>query len=331
MPDYEDAQGNPLTPAEAETAIAAGQEVYEVVEDEVVDPPVTVPTVPAAAPVQPVAETPVSAASTAATRRTAPKGLLAVAAVVVIAIGGGLAYGMHNLGQQHTVEDAKVAVSSKKAAVSSAVESKVESKKKEAVSAKGDYLVGQACPDRAVEGAQWAGGDEPLPEYQLQTVGKTTLPAGFRERVAKRAKGEPREIVMLQLSDSRLGVYVSGTSVDAQSGKSTWWKVTTAITGDEPAVLGDSMGDGTDRDMRGACESVPEGRYLVMGQDQTEAPDAPTKLLMLKPAAGEDGTVYAVNADGTELLRLRVAQTPAEAREHSEGGDAASSSPVPSK
>lgn len=326
MPDYEDIDGNPLTPEQAETAIANGQEVYEVVEEEVVDPPVTVPTAPAAAPAQPAAEAPVSADTTAATRRTAPKGLLAVAAVVIIAIGGGLAYGMHNLGQRNTVEDVKAAVSSKSVAVSSAV----ESKKAEVVSAKGELLSGQRCPIATVRGAQWDGEGE-LPEYQLQEVGKTALPAGFRERVAKRAQGEPREVVMLQLSDSRLGVYVSGTSVDAQSGKSTWWKVTTAITGDEPAVLGESMGDGTDRDMRGACESVPEGSYLVMADGTEAAPDAPTKLLMLKPATGSDGVVYAVNADGTELLRLRVAQTPAQAREHSEGGDAASSSPVPSK
>lgn len=323
MPDnefeYVDEHGNPLS---AEEIAALGDDV-EIVEEEVTE-------APAGAPAQPAAEnaSPAPVTAPASGGSKVPKGLIAGAAALVLLVGGGVAYGMHELGNQNTTDDVKAAISSKSVAVSSAV----ESKKEEAVSAKGEYLVGQACPDRAVEGAQWAGGDEPLPEYQLQEVGKTALPAGFRERVAKRATGEPREVVMLQLSDSRLGVYVSGTSVDAQSGKSTWWKVTTAITGDEPAVLGDSMGDGTDRDMRGACESVPEGSYLVMADGTEAAPDAPTKLLMLKPATGSDGVVYAVNADGTELLRLRVAQTPAEAREHSEGGDASSgSSPVPSK
>lgn len=306
--EYIDEDGNPVDPSDLDG--------YDVVEEGAAEQPAA-PTVETGvqAPPEPTPTSP-----------RIPKALIALGVVVVLGIGGVVAYGMHAMGQRNTVEDVKTAVSSKSVAVSSAV----ESKKAEVVSAKGEFLTGQRCPIAAVRGAQWDGEGE-LPEYQLQTVGKTALPAGFRERVAKKATGEPREVVMLQLSDSRLGVYVSGTSVDAQSGKSTWWKVTTAISGDEPAVLGDSMGDGTDRDMRGACESVPEGSYLVMDQDQTEAPDAPAELLMLKPARGSDGVVYAVNADGTELLRLRVAQTPAQAREHSEGGDAASSSPVPSK
>ncbi|GAB03883.1 hypothetical protein GII30_15040 [Gordonia amarae] len=320
MPDnefeYVDEHGNELS---AEDVAALGDDV-EIVEEEVVE-------APAAAPAQPAAEnaSPAPVTAPASSGSKVPKGLIAGAAALVLLVGGGVAYGMHELGNQNTTDDVKAAISSKSVAVSSAV----ESKKAEAISAKGEFLTGQRCPIAAVRGAQWDG--EELPEYQLQTVGKTALPAGFRERVAKREKGEPREIVMLQLSDPRLGVYVSGTSVDSQSGKSTWWKTTVGITGEEPAVIGDGQGDGTDRDMRGACESVPEGGYLVMADGAEEAPDAPTKLLMLKPAAGEDGVVYAVNADGTELLRLRVAQTPAQAREHSEGGDAASSSPVPSK
>lgn len=322
MPDnefaYVDEHGNELS---AEDVAALGDDV-EIVEEEVVE-------APAAAPARPAAEnaSPAPVTAPASSGSKVPKGLIAGAAALVLLVGGGVAYGMHELGNQNTTDDVKAAISSKSVAVSSAV----ESKKAEAISAKGEFLTGQRCPIAAVRGAQWDGEGE-LPEYQLQEVGKTALPAGFRERVAKKATGEPREVVMLQLSDSRLGVYVSGTSVDAQSGKSTWWKVTTAISGDEPAVLGDSMGDGTDRDMRGACESVPEGGYLVMADGTEEAPDSPTKLSMLKPAAGADGVVYAVNADGTELLRLRVAQTPAEAR-NAGGGDASasSSSPVPSK
>lgn len=320
MPDqigyeYFDEDGNPVDPAELGD--------YEVVDDEAVETPV-----PAAAAVEPAPQAAPEATPPAAPR--IPKALFALGAAVVLGIGGVVVYGMHSIGQQNAVEDVQAAISSKSVAVSSAV----ESKKAEVVSAKGEYLVGQKCPVRAVEGAQWADAGDPLPEYQLQAVGSTQLPAGFRERVKKKAAGEPREVVLIQLNDAQFGVYVSGATADTQNGRNTWWKALIGTSGDEPAVLGDGQGTGRDKDMSGACKSIPEGDYLVMDDGATEAPAAPTHLLGLKPEADSDGVVYGVSEDGEQLLKLRIAQTPAEAREaHAEGGDASasSSSAVPGK
>lgn len=315
--EYVDEQGNPLSPEE----VAALGDDYEVVDEDVPAPVQTAPAPASAAP-----EAAPQTAAPAVAPRKASKAVLAVAAVAVLGIGGVVAYGMHSIGQQATVDDVKAAVSSKASAVSSAV----ESERAEIVDARGEYLTGQTCPVRAVEGAQWAAASDPLPEYQLRQVGATRMPAGFRERVSKKAKGEPREVLVLQLSESQFGAYVSGASVDTESGRSTWWKALIGVSGAEPAVLGDGQGTGRDADMRGACDGIAEGPFLVMDDDAEETPSSPTTLLALKPAKDSDGVVYAVSADGEQLLKLRVAQTPAEART-AEGGDASSSAAVPSK
>ncbi|OBA39001.1 hypothetical protein [Gordonia sp. 852002-51296_SCH5728562-b] len=310
MPEYEDAQGNPLTPEQAEAAIADGREVYEVVDDVFVDPPV--PTVPAAAPAPPAAES--------TTSRKAPKALLAMAAVVALAIGGGVAYGMHSLGQRNTTEDVKAAIASKSVAVSSVVESKKAEVSESVEQRVGTRITGMTCPADELARAQWDGQGE-KPGHQLRKLAETALPAGFVSRKAKADKGEPREMVMLQLSDSRMGVYISTTSVDSQSGKSAWWKVTVGTSGD-PAILGEGMGDGTDQDMRGACGTVPGGRYLVVDDDHE---DEPTDLALLKPTKS-DGVVYAIAGDRLLKLALERVDVTGTGQEGS-----VSSSAVPSK
>ena len=102
---YFDEDGNELS---AEEIAALGDDV-EIVEE-----------VSAPAAQQPAAETP------AAQRGRVPKGLIAGAAALVLAVGGGGAYALHSLGQQNTAQDVSAAASSKVDSAKEAVEEKKE-------------------------------------------------------------------------------------------------------------------------------------------------------------------------------------------------------------
>ncbi|OBC01737.1 hypothetical protein [Gordonia sp. 852002-50395_SCH5434458] len=325
-PDYEDGHGNPLTRAEAVARIAAGREVYEVVTDE--QPAAAPAPVPAAVPAEPEpahASTP-TVDKKPSERRPVPKALLAVVTAMLVLVGGGVAYGMHAVGEKNTVQDIRAGVSSKASAIkSSAVAKSSEVVQSAERSRIGQRITGMICPTDELARAQWDGQGE-KPAYQLRELAETALPAGFVARKAKADNGQPRELVMLQLSDSRMGVYISTTSVDSQSGKSAWWKVTVATSGD-PAILGEGMGDGTDRDMRGACETVSEGQYLVVDDGHD---DEPTSLALLKPTKA-DGVVYAIAGDRLLKLGLERVDTSHGAETGQEGGASVSSSAVPSK
>ncbi|MCB1253053.1 MAG: hypothetical protein KDB39_07385, partial [Austwickia sp.] len=138
---YFDEDGNELTPEE----VAALGDDVEIVEE-----------VEAPAAQQPAAETP------AAQRGRVPKALIGGVAVLVLAVGGGVAYGMHSLGQQNTVEDVSAAASSKVDSAKEAVEEKKEevvgssepSAEPEAVRT-GVRVTGATCLDPAA--AQWDG------------------------------------------------------------------------------------------------------------------------------------------------------------------------------
>lgn len=302
--EYVDEDGNPLTPEEV-AALGDDVEVEEVVE-EVAEAPA------------PAAKQPAAAPAPSAPVGKGVKAALAGAAVVVLALGGGLAYTMSQAGNEHTAADVKAGVASKSAAASAAVESKKQEVKEDVSESRtGQRVLGMHCPNDEVLQAQWSGGDDAAqPAYQLRKLSATSLPGGFTERVSKKEQGEPRELVMLQLDEYRMGLYVSSGSVDSQTGKSTWWKVTVSTSGAEPAILGEGQGDGTDKDVAKACDTLPESEYLVVdaGSD-----DAPTSLSLLKPARGGDGFVYAVSGDQLLKLGLEKADAP-------KGGDAASSS-----
>ena len=301
--EYVDEQGNPLSPEE----VASLGDDYEVV-DEVVPEPVQ----PAPAPVA----------------LKASRAVLAVAAVVVLGIGGVVAYGMHAMGQRNTVEDVKAAVSSKASVVSSAAASK-SSEVRESVAAR--PVTGVGCREEAFAGAAWVEG-APKPANQLAVQEIIAMPTGFTERQRKAAatEGQAPLRAAVQLSDEQLGVYIASTANAQSNGEALWWKVTVAIAGGF-SVLGETYGDGHDVDMKSACATIADpGTYLVTGQGGSEA--KPTEVTLIKPERAS-GTVTGWALIGDKLAQVRVEHTPAESSggddETGEGGS--SSSAVPSK
>ena len=297
---YFDEDGNELTREEVD---ALGDDV-EVVEEEVADAP--------AAP-QPAAQAPAAVDAPAKSGGRVPKALIAGVAAVVVLVGGGLAYGMSQVGNENTVEDVRAGVSSKSAEVSA----KVEDKKQEVEeSATWEPVTSPLCLNDKIDAAAWNGTGE-KPKQRLNVVGRTALPEGIKGLLEKRENGEPRELVALQTDETRLGLYVSGTQVDSSTGDSTWWKVTVSLAGAEPVVLGEGKGSGNDVEMRyGACATIPEGSYWVTGRG---GDDAATTVELMKPVKTGD-FIYAVAGD--DLLKLALEHKVV----HFGGGDAASSS-----
>lgn len=312
MPDYEDEWGDPLTPKQAEAAIARGQAVYEVVEEEVAEVSVEAP---AAAPAQQVAETVTTPAEPA---RKAPKALLALAAVVVIAAGGGIAYGMHALGQQNTVEDVKSAVSSKASEVKQSVapSSSAAPNEPEPV----QPVLGAGCSPTKIQGAGWRDG-EPKPEMQLAVEEAIEIPYGFRKR--RDEAGQRALLALLRPSADTLGLYVASTTT-TNSGKPLWWKVTVGTAGGF-SVLGENYGTGRDKDKLGSCDTLDQpASYYVVGEGGDE--ELPTTVTLLKPVQGA-GPIEAWALIGDKLARVALQHAPADDETGEEG--ASSSSEVP--
>lgn len=136
MPDYEyvDENGNPVDPT------TLGE--YEVVDD----------------------DTPVATPAAAAPHRI-PKALMAIGAVGVLAIGGGIAYGLHSIGNQSTVGDVKAGVSSKAASASSAYRSE---------SSAVESSVQRAIPIRACQGDVTKAG--PSGDLEMRILSYINLP-----------------------------------------------------------------------------------------------------------------------------------------------------------
>ncbi len=178
--EYVDEEGNPVDPAELGDDVEfVDEEVEEVVED----------TPAAAEPVVPTSE-PVSAPTAAAAPRKVPKALLAGVAAAVLLVGGGAAYGLSQLGNQDTVQDAKAAVTEKTEQVKEEARADID-----------------ACDGRQVAAASFSkGGDTPKMELKVTSV--TALPPGYAERVAGLGDRAADRVTILQQSTGDLGVYV---------------------------------------------------------------------------------------------------------------------------
>lgn len=305
---YFDEDGNELTREEVD---ALGDDV-EVVEEEVADAP--------AAP-QPAAQAPVAVAAPAKPGKNLKA--LALGAVAVVAVlGGGAAFGLSQLGNQNTAQDAKAAVSSKSAEVRESIAPSSSAAPVEEAEVHGTPVMGLGCQEGAFLAAQWAEGD-PAPTHQLGVEEVISMPVGFTERMRKGEEkaGQRPKTAAVQMSSERLGIYVAGTENAQSNGDPVWWRVNVAISGGF-SVIGEGYGDGSDRDARMAsCPTIDAGTYRVVGDGGST--DAPTAVTLVKPEWSK-GALGGWALIGDKLARVQVEQTP-------KGGDAASSSPAPSE
>ena len=275
---YFDEDGNELTPEE----VAALGDDVEIVEE-----------VEAPAAQQPAAETP------AAQRGRVPKALIGGVAVLVLAVGGGVAYGMHSLGQQNTVEDVSAAASSKVDSAKEAVEEKKEevvgssepSAEPEAVRT-GVRVTGATCLDPAA--AQWDG-EGAEPDHRLRQEGSAKLPSSVSARVKKRDSRNPSEIAITQPENGRLFVYASDPA-------GIYTRATVSIAGGLPVVLGSGNVVEVGADGRDTCPTtVRSAKYAVVDGKKERAVE-----IVASKSVGD--TMYGVTSAGdiAELVLEKV-------------------------
>ncbi|MFF0709129.1 MULTISPECIES: hypothetical protein [Gordonia] len=298
MPEYEyeyvDEHGHPLTPEE----VAALGDV-EIVEE------------------TPVSETPVRAA-TPSTPHRIPKALIGVAAVAVLGIGGGVAYGLHAMGGQDNVAAVKAQVRDK----TKEVKQKADQPADEPIDACSQlsaaaYSVtattGASLKDRLKEKAEHEGSD---PSMELAIQGTPVTLPGFAERL--KANPDAR-VTMLQLGRHDLGIYVAEPQRSASADSTTtataaapWWKVV-ADTSATPPTLAGGPGDGTDEDAAGACETAPGGTYRVVGDGIPASAEGlkagQVQVESAKADASQEGVVWLVIGDQFAKAQIQAATT----------------------
>ncbi len=292
---YFDEDGNELS---AEEIAALGDDV-EIVEE-----------VSAPAAQQRAAETP------AEQRGRVPKAVLAGAAVLVLAVGGGVAYGMHALGQQNTAQDVKEVVADKKEEVKESVENKKEevvgssepSAEPEAVRT-GTRVTGATCLDPGA--AQWDGEGDP-PDHRLRQEAAAKLPSSVSARVKKRDSRNPSEIAITQPESGRLFVYASDPA-------GIYSRATVSIVGGLPAVLSSGNVVEVSTDGRDTCPTtVRPATYAVVDGKREKAVD-----IIASKAVGD--VMYGVTASGeiAELVLEKIEPEEADESAASEETDEA--------
>ncbi|WP_287004241.1 MULTISPECIES: hypothetical protein [Gordonia] len=263
-------------------------------------------------------DTPVPGSPAAQVERASkvPKALLAVAAVAVLAVGGGAVYALHSIGDQHTAADIKAGAERKKDEVEAGVQDRAADERAELmpVTACGGYT------GSGLAAAQWTGDERP--SMQLAITSVTDLPSGFRSHAgdlltdgaqpaapvttwadpsqgAGTEGGSGPRLVLLQLSTSQIGVY-TGSGGSVEDGGS-WWKATSSVS--PVRITGEGPGTGTDMAMRGACRtSFEAGDYLVTGDGST----GDRTRLSAVIASGESKSATAWAIVGTRLAQLTL-------------------------
>lgn len=263
---YEDEHGN-LTDAAGNPVDEDGNRVAEV-------GPEPVPSTPAAQ--QPAA------------RKGKAKFLVVGAAALVLLVGGGIAYGLHTVGQQNTAEDVKEAVAAKSSEVREAVSAKssevrasVAPEPKEPAR-NGVRVTGAACLDPAA--AQWDGEGDP-PDHRLRQEGSARLPSSVSARVKKRDSRNPSEIAITQPEKARLFVYASDPA-------GIYTRATVSIAAGLPVVLGSGNVVEVGTDDRDACptNARPTAYAVVDGKKE--------KAVEIVAAKAVGDTLYGVTGGG---------------------------------
>ncbi|GAA4753086.1 hypothetical protein [Gordonia alkaliphila] len=304
---YYDEDGNELTPEE----VAALGDDIEIVEESVEAP----------AAKQPAAETP------AAQRGRVPKALIGGVAVLVLAVGGGVTYAMHSLGQQNTVEDVKAGAAAKSSEVREAVEDKkAEVRESVAPSAEpepvrtGTRVTGAKCLDPAA--AQWDGEGDP-PDHRLRQESAAKLPSSVSARVRKRDTRNPSEISIVQNGQNQLLVYASDPA-------GIYTRAKVSIAAGLPVVLGSGNVVEVGADDRDVCptNARPTAYAVVDGKKE--------RAVEIVASKSVGDTMYGVTASGeiAELVLEKIepegADDTAESDETDEADEAAESESEPS-
>ena len=288
--EYVDENGNPVDPADLAE--------YEVVDDA---------PAPAAAPPAP---------------HRVPKALLALGAVAVLAVGGGIAYGLHSIGDQSTVADVKAGVSSKAASASSAYRSE---------SSAVESSVQQAIPIRACQGdveKAGLGGD-----LEMRILSYVDLPPSMTGRITPQIDEEASRVQMVQTAPTDLGVYWDER--DAPLSKTGWWKVSVETGTGRPVIAGEAPGTGHDVPYSGACKThFDAGSYRVVGKGiplGAKATGAGTSMVNVAALMvdGASGISPLATDDGKPQIVWLVVRDRLLKTELMRPGDSPSSSSVP--
>lgn len=183
-----------------------------------------------------------------------PKALIALGAVAALAIGGGIAYGLHTVGNQSTVADVKAGVSSKAASASSAYRSE---------SSAVESSVQQAIPIRACQGDVEKAG--PSGDLEMKSLSYVDLPPAMTGRIKPQIDEEASRVQMVQTAPTDLGVYWDER--DAPLSKTGWWKVAVETGTGRPVIAGEAPGTGHDVPYHGACKThFDSGLYRLTGK-----------------------------------------------------------------
>ncbi|KJR05974.1 hypothetical protein [Gordonia sihwensis] len=248
-------------------------------------------------------------AAPAAQKGRVPKALIGGVAVLVLAVGGGVAYGMHALGQQNTVEDVTAAVAEKSSEVRESVEVKKE-EVRESVSPEpeepvrtGTRVTGAKCLDPGP--AVWDGEGDP-PEFRLRQEAAAKLPSSVSARVKKRDSRNPSEIAITQPEKARLFVYASDPA-------GIFSRATVSIAGGLPVVLSSGNVVEIGADDRDTCPTnARPSTYAVVNGKRESAVE-----IIASKSVGD--VMYGVtgNGDIAELTLEKI--EPEEAAEPADG------------
>ncbi|GAB2636039.1 hypothetical protein GCM10027169_00200 [Gordonia jinhuaensis] len=263
MPDqyeYVDENGDPVDPSEIGDDVEIVEEVIEEI------PAAVAPQAPAPA-AQPPAAGSVTGETVAAPARRVPKVAVAVAAAVVLAVGGGVAYGLHSIGSQSTVADVKTKVTDKTNALKTTATAKRDEIEHPPIDVCNDLAKAQV--DKTVSIPSSA-------SMRLRVIHSAPLPS----QVATSLKTDPAKLQLLQLSANSWGLYLpqpqqTTGAVDDFSPhtatKQTWWKIP-VDTADNGLKVGTvASWPGGDQDASGACPSGKAGTYAVVGAVPADA------------------------------------------------------------
>lgn len=250
--------------------------------------------------------------------------LVGVAAIAALAVvGGGVMFALHGIGSQNTVDDVKAAGQSKYAQVSSSVVAKSSEVRGEVEGTVIDTCKGSLSAAMATGST--------APKLKLDVVSSVPLPSGFISATAPNADGQQGKTSLLQLTKTGWGVYttmpLTRAERKAETSRPGFHKADVQVTDDKISVTGDRVWAGGDSGGAGSCEPAEPGVYAASGKVPADAAglvDGQASVTAIQGIAGEPSKAVAVMGNSVALVSLVEA-------EPAEGGEAASSSPVPSK
>lgn len=239
------------------------------------------------------------------------------AGVAALAVVGGLAFGLHSIGNRNTVEDIRAGAQSKYVQASESVVAKSSEVRGEVI---------DTCSG-SLAGALATGSQDP--KLRLDVISAAPLPGAFIAATAPNADGVTGKVSLLQLTKANWGVYtttpLTRAEEKAEVDRPGFYKVDVAVDGDSVRVDGDRVWAGGDTAGAGSCAPGDPGVYMATGKIPADAAglvDGQASVTAIQGVAGAKTKAVAVMGNSVVLVRLLEAEP--------EGGEASSSS-VPSK